>query len=108
MKVLSSALAAERMEWLQAWERSSHREPFAHPAFVSMFREPESEAFCAVGGDGSDVMFPFVLRPIREQWMCDALGSRDYFDARGAYGYAGAWTDDPAPASARRFWAQFD
>lgn len=78
---LDAASVTERAEWVRRW-RTSHREPFAHPAFGELFAEAGDRVVAVSTSDGG-VILPLRLRPIP--------GEGGIFDATGPYGYGGAY-----------------
>ncbi len=76
------------VEWIALWDRWPHHEVAAHPAYVSLFVEPDDRAACAVldlpnGG----ILFPIIMRSLgREKW---ATNEQNIWDVTSPYGYGG-------------------
>ncbi|ADY27195.1 methicillin resistance protein (plasmid) [Deinococcus proteolyticus MRP] len=81
MKILTMQ---ERTEWLAAWERTG-REPFAHPAYVSLFAKEGDQPIALLWEEGGTVLLPLVLRPL----PAELAGGAEWRDAVSPYGYGG-------------------
>jgi hypothetical protein len=89
-RALDAARAAERAEWLRAWERWPEREPMAHPDYVALFCRPGDRAIAVLVEGAGAVLMPVVLRPLAaEPWASDGEES---WDATTPYGYGGPFT----------------
>lgn len=101
--VLDSSNSKQREKWLQLWITLPDREVFAHPDYVQLFLEPDSEALCASWESGDDiVLFPFVLRPLSNlPWA----PSDKIHDIVTSYGYGGAFFG--GQPAVNQFWACF-
>jgi hypothetical protein len=92
--VLDAACRQDREAWLAIWNRSAHREPFAHPAYVTLFAA-NGRALCAIGRAGA-LMVPFILRPID--------GTDGLHDVISPYAYGGPFGSTADLACVERFW----
>lgn len=102
-EVLDPLNTAHREKWLKLWSELIDREVFAHPEYVSLLGEPDSQKLCASWEfDGNVVLFPFVLRPLSNlPWVSTA----EYYDIATPYGYGGAFFH--GEPSATQFWNCF-
>jgi hypothetical protein len=89
--VLDASLPEDLILWKELWDRSPHREVFAHPCYVRLFARPRDRVLCGAAADGEDlVLFPFILRPLAaEPW---AHREDPSWDLVGPYGYGGVFS----------------
>lgn len=100
----------ERDAWLRLWALWPEREIFAHPSWVELNAGPEDRALCIAGSEnGSYVLYPFLLRPLRRFQYCDPCW-RDFCDIATPYGYGGPfrWGAPWQSSAATAFWATLE
>jgi Acetyltransferase (GNAT) domain len=105
IRVLDASIPAERLMWLQIWQRWPNREVWAHPEYVSLFGRPGERAICVAMEDSSGgVLFPLLLRPLEaEPWAKDG---DDWYDLASPYGFGGPFGWGTPDVTA--FWNHFD
>ncbi len=75
--------------FLQLWDASPERAPFAHPGYLSLWEDEKTEAIAAVQKVvGGHVLYPFLLRSLKNEafWHphCEGI-----YDIISPYGYGG-------------------
>ena len=101
-RVLDSSSPADRAEWLEIWEQSPSRLPYAHPGVAELLTEGTGRLLAAVRDtEGSTVLYPYVLRQI---------GDGPLHDIVSPYGYGGPlhWGVHDAGITAVPFWQAFE
>ena len=101
--MLRAAIRAERLRWIELWEKGPDWEVFAHPDYVSLFARSCDRVVCAVlQAEQGCVMFPLIVRPIAtERW---AATDGCLCDAASPYGYGGPFAWGCSRADAPAFW----
>lgn len=80
---------ASSERWRQYWLRTG-REPFAHPAYMSLTLEATERAVAMCWSDGAgEVLLPLRLRPLPDEAWTRSVASRHWIDAISPYGYGG-------------------
>lgn len=105
-EVLSAGCAGERTRWLEAWNASPDREPFAHPTFVELFTRPgETPMLVHFRQPAGGLLLPFILRPLAAlPWATE----EHTHDLTSPYGYGGPFAWGTAVGDASEFWQAFD
>jgi hypothetical protein len=94
----------QRNNWELLWKRWPQREVFAHPGYVELFCRENDEPICFVFEQKNGaVLFPAVMRPLKNEIWAKELES--YYDIISPYGYGGAffWGD----IEEKVFWENF-
>lgn len=104
--ILAADVLADHSIWLDAWNASGSREPFAHPVYTALFARPEERALAAHWrSDSGGILFPFIARPLSTlPWAKDELG----WDLVSPYGYGGAYAWGDGVNRAKEFWQEFE
>lgn len=100
----------EHAAWVRLWNLWPEREIFAHPSWVELNAGPEDRALCIAGEqNGSYVLYPFLLRPLRQLQYCDPRW-RDFCDITTPYGYGGPfrWGAPWPRSAAAEFWTTLE
>jgi len=109
-QVWDAADAHDRRMWIECWEQWPGREVFAHPDYLLSYAGPRVRALCAAGSiDGSNVLYPFLLRALKgEAYCCSSL--HNCVDITSPYGYGGpfAWGATCKLETGTAFWREFD
>ncbi|HSV89010.1 MAG TPA: GNAT family N-acetyltransferase [Bacteroidales bacterium] len=96
-------------KWLDLWTQSAEKDVFAHPSYLSLFEDSKTKALAFFWkSDECSVLFPFLLRSIREEsfWRHE---HGDVYDITTPYGYGGpvAISGNPSNEHYRRFFSAF-
>jgi hypothetical protein len=97
----------EKAGWLAAWQAWPEREPAGHPDYAALFARPGDRVVCAAqscDGHGSGVLFPLIVRPLRNEPWGQTVD--EACDLVSPYGYGGPFTWGQADAA--EFWAGFE
>lgn len=88
-RVWDAANSSELAEWLAFWNAWPEKEPFAHPAYVSLFSGPKDRPLCAAWRSGNGgILFPLILRDLKSEKWAENDRKRDLISP---YGYGGAY-----------------
>jgi lipid II:glycine glycyltransferase (peptidoglycan interpeptide bridge formation enzyme) len=80
---------ADYDEWLRIFNNWELKEPFAHPAYCSLFSNFKTDSKCAIlMTDNGGVIYPFLLRDIQKEEYATNINAKDIISA---YGYAGMY-----------------
>ena len=104
--ILDADLPEDRSRWIRLWESWPAREVYAHPDYVSLFREPSSRVLAAIIElDNGGVLYPFLLRDLSAAPFLASAGI-EARDVTTPYGYGGAfyWGRIPRGEVAGQFW----
>lgn len=106
--ILSAANPDDRARWMQVWQASSDREPFAHPTYAELFADGGT-ALAAYYSDASgEVLFPVIARPLSALAWCP-IDYAEHVDLVSPYGYGGPFVlSGEGGALADGFWPAFD
>ena len=91
MKILYASDSGDQKKWLGSWARTSAREVFAHPAYVSLYANETTQACAAMyeSAEGT-VLCPFLMRNLQKEGLCPAeFGDSPLYDLVTPYGYGG-------------------
>lgn len=103
LKILK--LPEDRTEWTEVFQRSTSREVFAHPGYVSLFAGSDT-AFCAVYRSAErELMYPGLLRDLYALSLGTAEAGVEFDIVAPPYGYGGpfAVTGDIVPSAGEFF-----
>jgi len=109
-KVLNIKDAADRAQWTALWEQWPQKEVHAHPAYVSLYLNEMTEAYCAaLESEDGNILYPFICRDITKEPYGN-VGVVPLWDIITPYGYGGPflWNCSNANAVASYFWRVFD
>ncbi len=88
MQILNPDNTSDRDQWIQLWQASG-REPFAHPGYVELYADEDTDARCALyETDMAQVFYPFLLRSIPSE-IGTKPANTPAFDIISPYGYGG-------------------
>ena len=110
VRVLAANVPAQYDEWSQIYSSWSSAEVYAHPNYVRLYADGQTQAMCAVlESHNGSVLFPFLLRSIDAEAF-PASVKEDAFDLTTPYGYGGPffWNGNRPKALAEQFWTEFD
>ncbi|WP_455668049.1 GNAT family N-acetyltransferase [Phocaeicola sp.] len=82
MEVLNSI--TDRLAWIELWQKWDGKEVFAHPDYINLYTNVDSQAFCAVmKTEKATIIYPFIRRSL----FCEEYCSEELYDLTTAYGY---------------------
>ncbi|WP_309132744.1 GNAT family N-acetyltransferase [Brevibacterium sp.] len=104
---------ADCSAWLELWERSPSRNPFAHPQLCRLLAPSGSRLLAATLTDGrGHILYPFCLRQVEADTAAGdgATDRAELHDVVSPYGYGGPvhWDLTDVEESAACFWPLFD
>lgn len=109
-QILDASRAVDSEMWIRFWSMSPEREIFAHPAYVQLYCNATSNAYCATFESPEGyVMYPFICRDVRRELFPD-VSMNPVWDIITPYGYGGplAWGYTHSETLAKTFWTHFD